>query len=106
MPATQIARHAATTSTRRFNVIRQSKDTALMSPPRDDGLRGGIGGDHALDHDRFVPGRRHEMQLLGRQRLDPFWRLKRLDLETQAAVDVLFGRPLALELLDLVAVPE
>src|SRR5215471_9133614 len=46
------------------------------------------------------------MQLLGRELLDPLRRAERVDLEAQAAGDVLFGGALALDLLDLVAVPQ
>src|SRR5262245_11599881 len=46
------------------------------------------------------------MQLLGRELLDPLRRAQRVDLEAQAAGGFLFGRALALDFLDLVAVPQ
>src|SRR5436190_13078763 len=107
MPATQSARQAATTATRLLSVTRQSKGTAaFMSPPRDDGLRGRLRGNDALEHDGFAPRRRDEVEASGRQRLDAPGRLQRFDLETQAPVELSFGRALPLQLFDHVAVAQ
>ena len=53
-----------------------------------------------------VAGGCDEVELLGRERLDPLRRLQRVDSEAQAARDVFFRAALALQLLDLIAVAE
>src|SRR4051812_2911568 len=112
MPATHSASSAATNATRRFMIGRQSCVAWVTggvigsSAPRDD--RGGrrLRRDDAFDDDRLVARRRDEVQLVGGERLDPLRRLERVDLELEAARDVLLGGALALQLLHLVAVAQ
>src|SRR6188768_2108194 len=113
MPAVHSASPTAQTSSRDRTVVRQSAgiasllgfvDIAAVSlQDGDDGLVGRRRGSDPLDHDGLPARRGHEVQLLGRNLLDPARRAQSLDLEPEMAIDLLFRGTLLLHALDLVA---
>jgi hypothetical protein len=69
----------------RLPARRRAMDRALSSPQGYDRGRGGIRRQDALDNGGFFTRRRHEVELLGGEPLDPLGRFQRFDLEQQPA---------------------